>query len=288
MASFECDSFLAAAETAIEEAQQAELHAQDLVSKREADLQAVQEALQKATERLQELQSRKDEKTQEKARLQSEKDAKQATLQEAGEERTRAEEQLQEAELQVENAKKSLLEAQKDLEQKLGLEQGFAVKKRTFQTFAMEAEQIERTTNQELLNSEERSTKAKEALQKAEEMLSEQNQESKRLEVKLREETNKGDTKAAMDAAAIAAARALLEIVPFKDPSLTVPKHTEAPDIYSDAYNGHRTDESRQREMAEAAPKKELHEEQRPSSPDVEEAPEAKGSEVTEGETKEE
>eukprot|EP00913_Durusdinium_trenchii_P018467 g17349.t1 len=86
-------------------------------------------------------------------------------------------------------------------------------------------------------------------------MLSEQNQESKRLEVKLREETNKGDTKAAMDAAAIAAARALLEIVPFKDPSLL---DAGAPDIYSDAYNGHRTDESRQREMAEAAPKKEI------------------------------
>eukprot|EP00435_Cladocopium_sp_Y103_P046121 s1603_g13.t1 len=117
----------------------------------------------------------------------------------------------------------------------------------------MEAEQIERTTKQEVLNSEDHSKKAHEALQVAEGLLQEQNQESKQLEVRLREEASKGDHKAAMDAAAIAAARALLELVPFKDPSQSVPNHTEAPSVFTEAYNQNRTDESRHREAAGAA-----------------------------------
>eukprot|EP00434_Breviolum_minutum_P010552 symbB.v1.2.009308.t1/scaffold591.1/size328851/17 len=140
--------------------------------------------------------------------------------------------------------------AQKDLEQKVGLEQSFAVKQRTFQHFAMEAEQIERTTNQEVLTSEDHSIKAQEALRTAEGLLQEQNQESKQLEIRLREEASKGDHKAAMDAAAIAAARALLELVPFKDPSQSVPVYNEAPSVFSEAYNQNRTEESKHREAA--------------------------------------
>eukprot|EP00435_Cladocopium_sp_Y103_P037993 s1603_g10.t1 len=92
MASFQCDSFLAAAETAIEASRQAEQDAQELIAKREAELQGLQEALQKANERLQQLQSHKHEKLQEKERLKGDKDAKQAELQEAEAQRKRAEE----------------------------------------------------------------------------------------------------------------------------------------------------------------------------------------------------
>lgn len=272
MASFQCDSFLAAAETAIEASTQAEQDAQELIAKREAELQSLQEAIQKANERLQQVQSHKHEKFQEKERLKGDKDAKQAELQEAEAERKRAEEQLQEADQAVEAAKKMLLEAQKDLETKVGLEQSFMVKQRTFQHFAMEAEQIERTTKQEVLNSEDHSKKAHEALQVAEGLLQEQNQESKQLEVRLREEASKGDHKAAMDAAAIAAARALLELVPFKDPSQSVPNHTEAPSVFTEAYNQNRTDESRHRENAGAAGIEEEPDSPSPASPDSPEA----------------
>lgn len=273
MASFQCDSFLAAAETAIEASSHAEQDAQELIAKREAELQSLQEAIQKANERLQQVQSHKHEKLQEKERLKGDKDAKQAELQEAEAERKRAEEQLQEADQAVENAKKMLLEAQKDLETKVGLEQSFTVKQRTFQHFAMEAEQIERTTKQEVLNSEDHSKKAHEALQVAEGLLQEQNQESKQLEVRLREEASKGDHKAAMDAAAIAAARALLELVPFKDPSQSVPNHTEAPSVFTEAYNQNRTDESRHRANAGAAGIEE--EPASPASPASPDSPEA-------------
>ncbi|CAJ1337458.1 unnamed protein product, partial [Effrenium voratum] len=200
VASFGCDGLLAATSSALSESEQAEQLAQESVAKREAEMQALQDALLAAREILRKVQGNKEVKLQEKERLEQEKSAKEAELQEAERARQQAEADLARTEESLAEAKAALLEAQRDLAQKRGTEESSSIKEETIQSFAMEAEQIQQSTKVELETSEDHTVQAEEALQRAEELLSEQKEESKQLEVRMREDASRGDQKSAMDA----------------------------------------------------------------------------------------
>eukprot|EP00440_Ansanella_granifera_P011513 gb/GFBE01012499.1/.p1 GENE.gb/GFBE01012499.1/~~gb/GFBE01012499.1/.p1 ORF type:complete len:508 (+),score=167.06 gb/GFBE01012499.1/:1-1524(+) len=234
--SFSKETELALVEVALERGAQEENSAQELVEQREVELKAAQEALDAAKAALVEARQTAEVKKKEKAEAEAAKEAKQAALLSAEEKRKEREEAAEMADSLVIEAQAALVEAQRVLEGTSAKQVTLVDKTQDLEKVAVEVEHVESAAKEEKESAEAWNAKAEKALDEATMLLERQDEERKYLEALKRGGAAIGDSKAALEAAAMAAARALLEIVPYSDPGSDMPAIPKPKPIFSESY----------------------------------------------------